>query len=81
MAIHFQIMEKQIFNFTVIIERGEDGWYVATVPDIPGCYTQGKTVAQVLERVKEAIEVCLEADKEDIEPMKFVGVQQIEIER
>ncbi|MBI2671718.1 type II toxin-antitoxin system HicB family antitoxin [Candidatus Woesearchaeota archaeon] len=73
-------MEKKILNFTVLIEQDEDGWYVATVPDIPGCHTQGKTIAQVLERVKEAIEVCLEADKEEIEPMKFVGVQQVQIE-
>lgn len=74
-------MERQIYNFTVLIEQGEDGWYVATLPDIQGCYTQGKTVAQVLDRVKEAIEVCLEADKEEIEPMKFVGVQQVQIAR
>ena len=74
-------MEKKIFNFTTVIEKGEDGWYIATVPDIPGCYTQGKSIAQVLDRIKEAIEVCLEADKEDIEPMKFVGIQQIEIRR
>ena len=46
-------------KYTIIIEQDEDGWYVATVPDISGCYTQGKTVAQAMERVKEAIEVCL----------------------
>ena len=72
-------MEKKILNFTVLIEQDEEGWYVATVPDIPGCYTQGKSVSQVLDRIKEAIEVCLEADKEEIEPMKFIGVQQVEI--
>ena len=74
-------MERQIYNFIVLIEQGEDGWYVASVPDIQGCYTQGKTVAQVLDRIKEAIEVCLEADKEEISPMKFVGVQQLQIAR
>jgi len=73
-------MEKKILNFTTIIEQGEDGWYVATVPDIPGCYTQGKTISQVLDRIKEAIEVCLESDKEDIEPMKFVGLQQVQVQ-
>jgi len=52
-------MEKKILNFTALIEQGEDGWYIATVPDIPGCHTQGKTVGQVLDRIKEAIEVCL----------------------
>ena len=65
----------------VFIEKDEDGFYVVECPLFDGCYTQGKTVAQVLERIKEAIEVCLEADKEEIEPMKFVGVQQVEIER
>ena len=66
-------------NFTTLIEQGEDDWYVATVPDIPGCHTQGKTIAQVLERIKEAIEACLEGDKEVITPLKFIGVQQVEV--
>lgn len=74
-------MKKKILDFTVLIEQGEDGWYVAIVPDIPGCYTQGKTIHQLLERIKEAIEVCLETDEEAIEPRKFVGVQQVSIER
>jgi predicted RNase H-like HicB family nuclease len=74
-------MKKKILNFTTLIEQGEDGWFIATVPDIPGCYTQGKSVAQVLERIKEAIEVCLEADKEEIVPLKFVGVQQVEVQQ
>ncbi len=67
-----------MLNFTILIEQDEDGIYVASVPEIQGCYTQGKTIAQVLERIKEAIEVCLESDKE-IEPMKFIGVQRMEI--
>ncbi|MEK6964212.1 MAG: type II toxin-antitoxin system HicB family antitoxin [Nanoarchaeota archaeon] len=72
-------MKKKVMNFTTLIEQGEDGWYVATVPDIPGCHTQGKTIAQVLERIKEAIEVCLEGDQEEITPLKFIGVQQVEV--
>ncbi len=72
-------MEK-IYNYLVLIEQDEDGIYVAKVPDIPGCYTQGKTIQQVMERIKEAIEVCLEAEKtEQYQPLKFVGVQQVEI--
>ncbi|MEK6792573.1 MAG: type II toxin-antitoxin system HicB family antitoxin [Nanoarchaeota archaeon] len=67
-----------LMGFTIIIEQDEDGIYVASVPEIPGCYTQGKTISQVLERIKEAIELCLEADKE-INPMKFIGIQRIEI--
>ena len=72
-------MERKVFNFTVLIEQDEEGIYVAKVPDIMGCYTQGKTVEQAMERIKEAIQVCLEADKEDILPLKFIGLQQLEV--
>ena len=67
-------------NFTVLIEQSEDGWYVAKVPDLQGCATQGRTVAQALERIKEAIQVCLEGEKEEPVRMKFVGVQQVEVD-
>jgi len=66
-------------EFNVIIEKDEEGWYVASVPEIQGCHTQGRTIQQVLERIKEAIEVCLKADGESIKPMKFVGIQKIEM--
>jgi predicted RNase H-like HicB family nuclease len=46
-------MERKIMDFTVIIEQDEEGWYVASVPDIQGCYTQGKTIPEVLERRKQ----------------------------
>ena len=70
---------KKVYNFTVLIEQDEDGIYVANVPDIEGCYTQGKTVQEVLERIKEAIEVCLDGDNfEHINKMKFVGIQQVD---
>mgnify|MGYP001590795830 CR=1 FL=1 len=48
----------KVYNYTVLIEQDEDGIHAAKVPDIPGCYIQGKTVVQVMERIKEAIEVC-----------------------
>ena len=72
-------MQKKVRNFTVVIEQDEDGIYVAKVPDIIGCYTQGKSVQQVLERIKEAIQVCLESDKENHHQMKFIGLQQVEV--
>ena len=73
-------MEKQVYDFTIILEQDEDGIYVASVPELEGCYTQGKTFEEVLERIKEAIELCLEAD-EDIEPMNFIGIQKIKIDK
>ncbi len=51
--------KKKLFDFMVLVEQSPDGWFVAKVPDLQGCYTQGKTIAQALERVKEAIQVCI----------------------
>lgn len=71
-------MEK-VYNYMVILEQDEDGIYIAKVPDISGCYTQGKTIKEVLERIKEAIELCLEAEEMQYHPLKFIGVQQVEV--
>ena len=71
--------KKKVYNFVVLIEQGPSGMYIATVPDIQGCYTQGRTTNEALERVKEAIQVCLEAEKIEIPKMKFVGLQQVEV--
>ncbi len=66
------------YNFTVLIEKDEDGMYVAEVPDLKGCYTQGETLQEVLENIKEVIELCLESQK-DVRPHEFVGVQKVEV--
>lgn len=47
-------------EFNVIIEKDEDGFYVATVPALKGCHTQAKSLDVLMERTKEAIELCLE---------------------
>ena len=54
----------QELQFKVLIEQDEDGIYVASVPELPGCYTQGKTVEEVRKRIKEAIKLVLESDKD-----------------
>jgi len=68
-------------DFTVLIEQDEDGIYVARVPELEGCYTQGKTLESVLERITEAIEVCIEGDKEEVNPLKFIGIQKVQVRR
>lgn len=55
----------KVLNFKVIIEQDEDGVFVASVPAIPGCHTQGDTYEETVENVKEAIGVCLEEAKEN----------------
>ncbi len=64
-------------EFHIIIEKDQEGWFVGSVSELPGCHTQGRTIPQLLERMKEAIEVYLEGD-EDIPSTKFIGVQKIE---
>ncbi len=69
-------MEEKVFN--VVIEQDEDGIYVASVPEISGCHTQAKTMDELMIRIREAIELCLESD-EEIVPKKFVGLKQIKV--
>jgi len=55
-------MSKKTFRFPVVIEQDEDGWFVATVPSLRGCHTQARTLAELDERVREAIALCLDAE-------------------
>lgn len=66
-------------KFTVIIEKDEAGWYVSEVVELPGCHTQGKTVDQLIERTKEAIQAYLGTDETPEITEQFVGIQQIEV--
>ena len=54
-------------EFSVIIERDEDGIFIGSVPDLPGCHTQAKTLDQLYSRIKEAIELYLEVNKEQLD--------------
>ena len=64
-------------EFDVVIERDSDGYYVASVPALRGCHTQARSLDELMERVKEAIELCLEVRGEEVEPLVFVGVQRV----
>lgn len=66
-------------EFNVIIEKDEDGYYVATVPSLKGCHTQAKSLDDLMKRTKEAIELCLEEESNPIYQYDFVGVQKITI--
>ena len=66
-------------KFTVLIERDEDGFYVATVPALAGCHTQAKTLDALMKRTREAIELCLEDDSTEPQSMELVGIQQISV--
>lgn len=70
-------MKKRLKNFTVIIEK-EDNYYIGSVPALKGCHTQGKTIDELLKNIKEAIELCLEVEKE-VPEAHFVGIQQVQV--
>jgi predicted RNase H-like HicB family nuclease len=64
-------------EFYVLIEKNEDGIFVGEVPQLKGCYTQGKTIDELMTNMKEVIELCLE--DQDVDLPEFVGIQKIEI--
>lgn len=65
-------------KFKVIVEKGEDGYYVVTVPSLPGCISQGKTEEEALENIKEAIELYLEILQEkELEKMKKAEIVEV----
>jgi len=63
-----------IREFNVVIEKDEDGYFVASVPVLRGCHTQAKSLDVLIKRIREAIELCLEV--EDPVTNEFVGVQR-----
>lgn len=64
-------------EFYVVIERDEDGMLVGEVPQLRGCYTQGRTLDELLQRMREVIEMCLEEySVSDLLP-EFVGIQKV----
>jgi predicted RNase H-like HicB family nuclease len=66
-------------EYSVIIEQDSEGTYVASVPSLRGCHTQGKSLDEVIERIREAIELCIEEQGADVESLDFVGIQRITV--
>lgn len=68
-------------KFGVVVEKDEDGYYVASVPELPGCHTQAKTLDDVMKRIKEAIQACLDAEGlKSRGRTELVGVQFVEVQ-
>jgi len=66
-------------KFSVVIERDEDGYYVASVPELPGCHTQSRTLDELMERIREAVELYLEVEEPITEvKRKLISIQFIE---
>ena len=66
-------------QFDVIVEKDSEGYFVASVPVLTGCHTQAKSLDELMERIREAIELCLEVQGEVPEQLDFVGIQRISV--
>jgi predicted RNase H-like HicB family nuclease len=66
--------------FNIIVERDEEGFYVATVPELRGCHTQARSPVTLMERIREAIDLCLEEQGHPVLSTEFVGVQRITVQ-
>ncbi len=66
-------------EFTVVVERDEEGYYVGSVPGLHGCHTQARSLDKLMIRIREVIELCLEAERDAIGGSEFIGVQRIVI--
>ena len=73
------LIVKQRRKFTVIIERDEAGYYVASVPALHGCHTQAKNLDTLMKRVREVVELCLEDGERATPSLELVGIQQIAV--
>ncbi len=70
------IMSRKL---NVIIERDAEGYYVGTVPELKGCHSQARSLDELMVRMREAAELCLEVQGDSLEPLDFVGVQTISV--
>jgi len=63
-------------EFYVVIERDEDGFYVGAVPQLRACYSQGRSIDELMANMRDVIALCL-ADKPAYTPTEFIGVQRV----
>lgn len=67
-------------QFDIVVEKDSDGYFVASVPALPGCHTQARSLDELMVRIREAIELYLEEQDAAPETLDFVGVQRITVD-
>ncbi|MBW3565482.1 MAG: type II toxin-antitoxin system HicB family antitoxin [Acidobacteria bacterium] len=66
-------------EFDVVVEQDSEGFYVASVPALPGCHTQARSLDELITRIREAIALYLEVEAVETEKLNFVGVQRVSL--
>jgi len=63
-------------DFYVVIERDEDGFFVGEVPQLRACYSQGRTIDELMANIRDVIALCI-AEEPEYTPTEFIGVQRV----
>jgi predicted RNase H-like HicB family nuclease len=67
-------------EYTVVIEKDKEGYFVGTVPQLRGCHSQAKSLDKLMVRMKEAVQLCLEVEGESGDTnLQFIGVQRLAV--
>jgi len=66
-------------KLTVVLEEQEEGGYAVYVPSLPGCISQGETREEALKNIREAIELYLETDEDELARHKRAEIEKITI--
>ena len=66
-------------QYDVVIERDEEGMYVASVPLLPGCHTDASSLDELIVEIREAIELCLEVEGQEPSNLEFIGIERVTI--
>ncbi len=66
-------------TFKVVVEQDEEGWFIASVPALPGVHTQARTEEELKGRIAEAIQLYLEVMGKPPEAIRFIGVEDIKV--
>jgi len=67
-------------QFDVVVERDAEAYFVASVPALPGCHTQARSLDDLMARIQEAISLCLEVQGQVAEELDFIGIQRVTVQ-
>lgn len=78
-TVAVQLDDGMAQEFDVLIERDEEGYLVASVPTLPECHTQARSLDELMERIKEAIAACSEVGERAPSSLEFVGIHRVRV--
>lgn len=80
--VYMRKLQTTTYQFPVIIEKDEDGFFVADCPDLVGCHAQGDTLEEAITNIRDVIKLhltILKEDKQEIPTMQTVSLTSLEV--